>query len=109
MTLGDIAVILIVVALGSLACMFTMGYYCGKEDTADPRRWERGEHPYQGPLPEEGDFDDYLDAVLIGILRPDVKEKLASTSELAALYDRDYPEYSSSARDDSTGPQEMIA
>jgi hypothetical protein len=108
MTLGDLIILLAVVAAGIGACLFAMGYYCGQEDTADPRRWERGQHPYAGPLPDGGDFDDYLDAVLLDILHPGVTEKLASTGELALLYDRDYPEYGT-ARGESTGPQEMIA
>jgi len=98
MTMTVLIWILAVVAAGGGAALFTMGYYCGREDTADPRRWERGAHPYAGPLAEDGDFDDFLDGLLAP--GPDLRERLADTSELAALYDGNYPVWK--ARDDES-------
>jgi hypothetical protein len=91
--------ILITAIIGGITGAFAIGYYCGREDTADPSTWDRpkpGTHPY--PTDEAADdtwqrleaawADDPEPETFGGLLEAEHTarhKRLADTAELRAL------------------------
>ena len=109
MTFDQFLYLMAAVVFGMICLAFTLGYYCGREDTTDPQNWHRV--PEENPYREEVDdrFDrlmaawldeeppperveqgtEPLDAITFGGLlaapHQPRHERLVSTGELRAL------------------------
>ena len=91
MTITELVFLLTAVIVIAVGGAFGIGYYCGKEDTAAPRKWEKdpASYPYREHVNDA--YDRFLEICVdgeYGTVRPG-----ADTGEIAALYGSDYPEW----------------